>query len=107
MLRNVWTGGGARRSGLAPSPSSKMADDGIAVEVGLLSRRYGPLQRRVCDVLLEYEGLAVETTDLKKLVSPEGDRSNLRRALRTAVRRGLLHEWSESGRRFHELSVVG
>ncbi len=82
-------------------------EEGIAVEVGLLSRGYGPLQRRACDVLLEYEGLAVETTDLKKLVSPEGDRSNLRRALRTAVRRGLLHEWSEGGRRFYELSVVG
>jgi len=63
-----------------------MAEEGIAVEVGLLSCGYGPLQRRVCEVLLEYEGLAVETTDLKKLISPEGDRSNLRRAFTTAVR---------------------
>jgi hypothetical protein len=65
------------------------------------------MQRRVCDVLLEYEGLAVETTELKRLISPEGDRSNLRRAIRTAVRRGLLHEWSEGGRRYYELSFVG
>ena len=72
-----------------------------------MSRGYGPMQRRLCDVLLEYEGLAVETTELKRLVSPEGDRSNLRRALRTGVRRGLLHEWSEDGRRYYELSFVG
>lgn len=68
------------------------------------------MQRRVCDVLLEYTGLAVEGTHLKELVSPMGDRSNLRRALRTAVRRGLVYEWSDegsSGRRFYELSVVG
>ena len=65
------------------------------------------MQRRLCDVLLEYEGLAVETTELKRLVSPEGDRSNLRHALRTGVRRGLPHEWSEVGRRYYELSVVG
>jgi hypothetical protein len=72
-----------------------------------VSRGIGPVQRRVCDVLLEYEGLAVETTGLKGLVSPEGDRSNLRRAIRTGVRRGLLHEWSEDGRRYYELSFVG
>lgn len=65
------------------------------------------MQRRVCDVLLEYTGLAVEGTYLKELVSPEGDRSNLRRALRTAVRRGLVYEWKEDGRRFYELSIVG
>ncbi len=72
-----------------------------------MSRGYGPVRRRVCDVLLEHEGLAVEPTELKRLVSPEGDRSNLRRALRTGVRRGLLHEWFEDRRRYYELSVVG
>ena len=68
----------------------------------------GPAQRRVVDVLFEHRGLALETAYLKALASSCGDRSNLRRAIRTAaVRRRLVHEWSEGGGRYYELSVVG
>lgn len=72
-----------------------------------MSRGPGPAQRRIVDVLFEHRGLALETTHLKALAAPRGDRSNQRRTIRTAVRRGLLHEWSEDGRRYYELSFVG
>ena len=72
-----------------------------------MSRGPGPAPRRVVDVLFEHRGLALETAYLKALASPRGDRSNLRRAIRTAVRRGLVHEWSEGGGSYYELSVVG
>ena len=70
-----------------------------------MSRGIGPRQRRVLDVLLEYEEWAVETTELKSLV--DGDRSNLRRAIRGLLRRGMVHEWSEGGWRYYELSLLG
>ncbi len=72
-----------------------------------MSRGYGPMQRRIVDVLLEYEGWAVERTELKRLASPGGDRSNLRRAIRTLTRRGLIYEWSAEGRLYYELAIVG
>jgi hypothetical protein len=65
------------------------------------------MQRRILDVLLEYEGWAVETTELKRLASPDGDRSNLRRAIRTLARRELIYEWSAEGRLYYELAIVG
>jgi hypothetical protein len=65
------------------------------------------MQRRVLDVLLEYEGWAVERTGLKSLASPGGDRSNLRRTIRTLVRRKMIHEWSEGGQHYYELSILG
>jgi hypothetical protein len=64
-----------------------------------VSRGCGPVQRRILDVLLEYEGWAVETTELKRLASPDADRSNLRRTVRGLLRRGMIHEWSDEGRR--------
>ena len=72
-----------------------------------MSRGCGPIQRRILDVLLEYEGWAVETTELKRLASPDADRSNLRRAVRGLLRRGMIHEWSEEGRRYYELDLLG
>jgi hypothetical protein len=59
------------------------------------------------NVLIENRGFASETAYLKALASPRGDRSHLRRAIRKAVWRGLVHEWSEGGGRHYELSVVG
>ena len=72
-----------------------------------MGRGCGPIHRRILDVLLEYEGWAVETTELKRLASPDADRSNLRRAIRTLTRRGLIHEWSEEGGLYYELGIVG
>jgi hypothetical protein len=70
-----------------------------------VSRGCGPRQRRILDVLLEYEEWAVETTELKRLV--DGDRSNLRRAVRGLLRRKMVYEWSEGERRYYELSILG
>jgi hypothetical protein len=70
-----------------------------------MSRGCGPVQRRVLGVLLEYEGWAAERTGLKRLVG--GDRSNLRRAIRTLVRRKFIYEWSEGGQLYYELSILG
>jgi predicted transcriptional regulator len=73
-----------------------------AVEV---IRGIGPAQRRVLSVLLAFKGWAVESSELKRLVG--GDRSNARRSIRTLLKRGYIHQWTEGGRRYHELDFVG
>jgi hypothetical protein len=66
-----------------------------------VTRGIGPAQRRMLSVLFAFEGWAVESSELKRLVG--GDRSNARRSIRTLLRRGLIHQWTEGGLRYHEL----
>ena len=68
-------------------------------------RRIGPAQIRVLSVLLAFKGYAIEASELKRLVG--GDRSNARRSIRTLLKRGYIHQWTERGRRYHELDLVG
>jgi predicted transcriptional regulator len=68
-------------------------------------RGIGPAKRRVLSVLLTFKGWAVESSELKRLVG--GDRSNVRRSIRTLLDRGLIHQWTERGLRYHELDFVG
>jgi predicted transcriptional regulator len=70
-----------------------------------VTRGIGPAQRRMLSVLFTFEGWAVESSELKRLVG--GDRSNARRSIRTLLRRGLIHQWTEGGLRYHELVFVG
>jgi hypothetical protein len=73
-----------------------------AVEV---IRGIGPAQRRVLSALLAFKGWAVESSELKRLMG--GDCSNARRSIRTLLDRGLIHQWTERGLRYHELDFVG
>jgi hypothetical protein len=56
-------------------------------------------------VLNAFEGYAIEASELKRLVG--GDRSNTRRSIRTLLKRGLIHQWTERGLRYYELDFVG
>ncbi len=68
-------------------------------------RGIGPAQRRVLSVLFAFKGWAVESSELKRLVG--GDRSNTRRSIRTLLKQGYIHQWTEGGLRYHELGFVG
>ena len=66
------------------------------------------MQKRILAVLaqgIEGEFVALETTYLKSRVG--GDRSNLRRAIRGLISRGLVEERHEGGRNYYELTLVG
>ncbi len=76
-----------------------------------MSRGVGPTQGRVLAVLsrkIDGEFAALENSYLKELAGiPAGDRSNLRRAVRSLVRRGLVREREEGGRRYYALTLAG
>ncbi len=69
------------------------------------------MQERVLAVLsrkIDGEFAALEASYLKELAGgPAGDRSNLRRAVRGLVRRGLVRERTEGGRRYYALTLAG
>jgi hypothetical protein len=56
-----------------------------------VSRGPGILQRRVCEVLLAAEGQELPLRELRRRLG-EPDRSNLRRAIRGLLKRGLVEE---------------
>ena len=63
-----------------------------------MSRGLGPVQRRVLAILLQGvdgEWATFERSYLKELV--DGDRSNVRRAIRSLLERGLVEEYIEDG----------
>ena len=71
-------------------------------------RRLGQTQKQILAVLAQGIGgefRALETTYLKFLVG--GDRSNLRRAIKTLRDQGYIEERSIGGRRYYELTLVG
>ncbi|MDP9477003.1 MAG: hypothetical protein M3R38_15180 [Actinomycetota bacterium] len=73
-----------------------------------MSRGVGPVQKRVLAVLarrIDGEFAALETSYLKGLAS--GDRSNVRRAIRSLEGRGLVRERVEGGRRYFALTLTG
>jgi len=72
-----------------------------------VSQELSLAQRRALDVLLEYEGWAVEKTELRLLALSGEDRSNLRSVVRGLLRRGMVHEWLEQGQRYYELDLLG
>ncbi len=53
------------------------------------------------------EFAALETSYLKELAGVSDSRSNLRRAVRNLMRRGLVRERMESGRRYYALTPMG
>jgi hypothetical protein len=64
-----------------------------------MSRGLGALQRRACEVLYAAEGHQLPLRELRRQLG-EPDRSNLRRAIRGLLRRGLVEvPRSEGGRR--------
>lgn len=74
-----------------------------------MSRGLGATQERLLAVLARKIGgefVALETSYLKELAGC-GDRSNLRRAIRNLVRRGLVREREHDGRRYHALTFTG
>ena len=73
-----------------------------------MSRGVGPTQGRVLAVLsrkIDGEFATLEISYLKEL--PGGNRSNLRRAIRSLVRRGLVREREHDGRRYCALTFTG
>ena len=73
-----------------------------------MSRGLGPVQKRVLAVVaqgIDGEFAALETSYLKFLVG--GDRSNLRRAVRELLSRGMIEEQISDGRRYYGLTLFG
>lgn len=73
-----------------------------------MSRGLGPTQRRLLAIIsqgVDGEFVAFEISYLKSLVG--GDRSNLRRAIRGLLRRNLIRERIEGGRRYYALTLWG
>ncbi len=73
-----------------------------------MSWRLGATQERLLAVLARKIGgefVALEISYLKELAG--GDRSNLRRAARSLVRRGLVGEREHDGQRYYALTFTG
>jgi uncharacterized membrane protein len=64
----------------------------------LMSRGLGVLQRRVCEVLDAAEGNELALRELRRRLG-EPDRSNLRRAIRGLLERGIVEELRVGGER--------
>ena len=71
-----------------------------------MSRGLGPLQHRVCDVVDEAEDQELPLRELRRRLG-EPDRSNLRRAIRGLLERGILEEFSRGGEPHVAFAVKG
>ena len=61
-----------------------------------MSRGLGGLQRRVCEALEEAEGNGLPLRELRRRLG-DPDRSNLRRAIRGLLERGIVEEFESGG----------
>ena len=61
-----------------------------------MSRGLGPLQHRIYDIIDDAEDQELPLRDLRRRLG-EPDRSNLRRAIRGLLKRGILEEFSRGG----------
>jgi hypothetical protein len=71
-----------------------------------MSRGLGKLQRRVCEVLYAAAGHQLPLRELRRQLG-EPDRSNLRRAIRSLLGRGLVEEARSGGKRRVGLTSSG